>query len=141
MVSFTHEQNSICSQKQLNDIAHEHTIICRQLFAGHVVGSQPMKRKKHLHQMMINFIIFVLSLFFVCLFANQQENKGQINQTLLGSCQMHLTGPLNKINLIWAGLERFILRSFVRSRLMPYKRPLASGFSWKTTNCKPENVI
>ena len=24
-----HEQNSICSQKQLNDIAHEHTIICR----------------------------------------------------------------------------------------------------------------
>ena len=27
MVSFTHEQNSICSPKQLNDIAHEHTII------------------------------------------------------------------------------------------------------------------
>ena len=48
MVSFTHEQNSICSQKQLNDIAHEHTIICRQLFAGHVVGSRPMKRKNSL---------------------------------------------------------------------------------------------
>ena len=46
MVSFTHEQNSICSQKQLNDIAHEHTIICRQLSAGHTVGSRPMKRKK-----------------------------------------------------------------------------------------------
>ena len=57
MVSFTHEQNSICSQKlsqkRLNDIAHEHTIICRQLFAGHVVGSRPMKRKKHLHGMII----------------------------------------------------------------------------------------
>ena len=26
VVSFTHEQNSICSQKQLNDIAREHTI-------------------------------------------------------------------------------------------------------------------
>ena len=51
VVSFTHEQNSICSQKQLNDIAHEHTIICRQLFAGHVVSSRPMKRKKHLHRM------------------------------------------------------------------------------------------
>ena len=51
MVSFTHEQNSICSQKQLKDIAHEHTIICKQLFAGHVVGSRPMKRKKHLHRM------------------------------------------------------------------------------------------
>ena len=55
MVSSTHEQNSICSQKELNDIAHEHTIICRQLFAGHVVGSRPMKRKKHLHRMIIKF--------------------------------------------------------------------------------------
>ena len=59
MVSFMHEQNSICSLKlvfnlkQLNDIEHEHTIICRQLFAGHVVGSWPMKRKKHLHRMII----------------------------------------------------------------------------------------
>ena len=51
MVSSTHEQNSICSQKKLNDIAHEHTIICRQLFAGHVVGSRPTKRKKNLHRM------------------------------------------------------------------------------------------
>ena len=34
MVSFTQEHNSICSQKQLNDIADEHTIIYRQLFAG-----------------------------------------------------------------------------------------------------------
>ena len=47
------------SQKQLNDIAHEHTIICRQLFAGHVVGSRPMKRKKHLHRMIIRFIILI----------------------------------------------------------------------------------
>ena len=53
MVSSTHEQNSICSPKKLNDIAHEQTIICRQLFAGHVVGSRPMKRKKHLHRMII----------------------------------------------------------------------------------------
>ena len=53
MVSFTQEQNSICSQNQLNDIAHEHTIICRQLFAGHVVGSRPMKRKKHFLRMII----------------------------------------------------------------------------------------
>ena len=51
MVSFTHEQNS----KQLNDIAHENTIICRQLFAGHVVGSRPMKTKKHLHRMKNHF--------------------------------------------------------------------------------------
>ena len=37
MVSFTHEQNIICSQTQLDNIAHEQTIICRQLFAGHVL--------------------------------------------------------------------------------------------------------
>ena len=57
MVSFMHEENSICSQKQLNDIAHEYTIIYRQLFAGHVVGSRPMKRKKHLHRMIIIIVL------------------------------------------------------------------------------------
>ena len=55
VVSFMHEQNSICSEKQLNDIAHKHTILCRQLFVGHMVGSRPMKRKKHLHRMIITF--------------------------------------------------------------------------------------
>ena len=52
-VSFTHVQNIICSQTQLDGIAHEQTIICRQLFAGHVVGSRPMKRKKNLLRMII----------------------------------------------------------------------------------------
>ena len=51
VVLFTHEQNNICSQTQKPirrqlDIAHEQTIICRQLFAGHVVGSRPVKRKR-----------------------------------------------------------------------------------------------
>ena len=50
MVSFTHEQNIICSQTKLDDIVHEQTIICRQLFAGHVVGSEEkfaMNEKKN----------------------------------------------------------------------------------------------
>ena len=51
LVSFMHEQNIICSQTHLDDIVHEQTIICRQLFAGHMVGSQPMKRNKNLHWM------------------------------------------------------------------------------------------
>ena len=49
MDSFTHEQKiKICSQTKLDDIfiVHEQTIICRQLFAGHVVGSRPMKKKE-----------------------------------------------------------------------------------------------
>ena len=50
---FTHLQNIICSQTRLDGIAHEQTIICRQLFAGYVVGSWPMKRKKNLLRMII----------------------------------------------------------------------------------------
>ena len=45
-VSFTHVQNIICSQTQVDGIAHEHSIICRQLFAGHVAGSRPLKERK-----------------------------------------------------------------------------------------------
>ena len=44
-----------CSLTELDDIAHEQTITCRQLFAGHVVGSRPMKRKIYLRQMIIDF--------------------------------------------------------------------------------------
>ena len=35
------------SPKQLDDIAHEQTIVCRKLFAGQVVGFWPIKRKKN----------------------------------------------------------------------------------------------
>ena len=58
-VSFTHMQNIICSQTQLDGIAHKQTIICRQLFAGHVVGFRPMKRKKNLHWIIIAFIFSI----------------------------------------------------------------------------------
>ena len=61
-VSFTHVQNIICSQTQLDEIAHEQTIIYRQLFAGHVVGSRPMKTKKNLLRMIIRFMITFLTL-------------------------------------------------------------------------------
>ena len=37
-VSFTHEQNIICSQTQLDDIAHEQTIICRS--SGGLSGNE-----------------------------------------------------------------------------------------------------
>ena len=58
MVSFMiNQHNIICSQTQLDDTVHKQTTICRQLFAGHVVGSRPMKKKKKLHQMIINNII------------------------------------------------------------------------------------
>ena len=54
MLSFTHEQNIICSQTQLDDIEHEQTIICRQLFASHVVGFWPIKRKKNSYRMIMS---------------------------------------------------------------------------------------
>ena len=46
MVSIGNEQNIICSKTHLEDTTHEQTNICRQLFAGHVVGSQSMKRNE-----------------------------------------------------------------------------------------------
>ena len=58
VVTTTHEQNIICSKSHLDSTTHEQTIICRQLFAGHVVGSRPMKRKKKMHRMIISFILF-----------------------------------------------------------------------------------
>ena len=50
-----YEQNVISSQTQLDNIKHEQTIFCRQLFAGQVMGSRPMKRKKNLHWMILTF--------------------------------------------------------------------------------------
>ena len=47
VVSFTHEQNIICSQTQLGDIAHEQTIIWRQLFAGHVVDIRLIRKEEN----------------------------------------------------------------------------------------------
>lgn len=45
----------ICSQTQLDNIKHEQTLICKQLFASHVMGSRPLKRKKNLRWMIITF--------------------------------------------------------------------------------------
>ena len=58
-------QNIICSQTQLDGIAHEKTIIRRQLFAGHVVGSRPTKRKKNLLRMIIRLICTLPAQFMI----------------------------------------------------------------------------
>ena len=49
----TGQNFAICNQTRLDDIAHEQTIICGRLFAGHVVGSRPMKREKKFRRMII----------------------------------------------------------------------------------------
>ena len=59
MVSFTHEQNITCSQAKLDDSAHEQTIICRHLFSGHAVSSQPMKRKKYLQRIIMSLCLLI----------------------------------------------------------------------------------
>ena len=56
------EKNIICSQTKLDNIVHEQTIICRQLFAGHVMSSWPVQRKKNLQRMMICFFMSYLCL-------------------------------------------------------------------------------
>ena len=52
MILFTRKQNIICSQTRLDDIAHEQTIICRQLFGDHVVESH----QENLLRVFMNFI-------------------------------------------------------------------------------------
>ena len=46
----------ICSKTRFDGTTHEQSIICWQIFAGHVVGYWPMERKKKLHRM-INVLI------------------------------------------------------------------------------------
>jgi len=50
LVSFVHEQSTsvICSQTLLDDIAHEQTIICRQLFAGDMHGGLSANEKEEI---------------------------------------------------------------------------------------------
>ena len=51
------DKSVILFRIEKNIIWLEQTTICRQLFAGHVVGFWPMKRKNNLHWM-INTIYF-----------------------------------------------------------------------------------
>ena len=53
----SHKENTICKQRKLDDTAHEQTIICRQLIAGHVIGSRLMRRKKNLDQIITNIML------------------------------------------------------------------------------------
>ena len=56
MVPIAHEQNIICSKTRLDGTTHEQTIICRQLFAGHVMDSRPIGREEKTHRMIIIII-------------------------------------------------------------------------------------
>ena len=58
MVSITHEQNIICRKTRIDGTTHEQTTICKQLFAGHVVGSLRMKREEKMHRMIMFIIDF-----------------------------------------------------------------------------------
>jgi len=79
MVTITHEQNIICSKTHLDGTTHEQTVICRELFAGHVVGSWPMKRKKKMHGLMVIFIRTVPVTLYSCTrtFTSRTKNHGQ----------------------------------------------------------------
>ena len=48
------------SQTQLDDIAHEQTIIWRQLFAGHVVGIRLIKKEEKEFVCLTSILKFLL---------------------------------------------------------------------------------
>ena len=55
MVSIKHKQKSIFNQTQLD----EQTIICRQLFAGHVVGSANEKEETFPPLLIIKNVLYI----------------------------------------------------------------------------------
>ena len=71
-----------CSQIQLDGIAHEQTIICRQLFAGHVVGSRPMKRKKNLLRMIYIDNRLICMLPAHCMISKSNVKLGSVHATI-----------------------------------------------------------
>jgi len=62
----------LAARTTLDGITHEQTIICRQLFAGHVVGPQPMKVGGKIHQM-INIIKLLQTVISDYIFTQQSE--------------------------------------------------------------------
>ena len=73
------------SLTQLDDIAHEQTITWRQLFAGHVLGFQPIKRKQNLHLMIRWFIYSLESLeqLLTCGFSRVSRYKTSLSYRLI----------------------------------------------------------
>ena len=111
-----------------NSWTHEHTIICRQLFAGHMVGSRPMKRKKHLHRMIIPVVQkYSHSLYkllaqavavpsFLCLQAMDDfliiKYLGYFQELLLGSSLylLELASPFEEVCSRWFCTLLFLCR-------------------------------
>ena len=59
------------SRTQLDDFAHEQTIIWRQSFAGQVIGARPVKRKKNSLRMIIDFHVGLnISLSIIAVLSN-----------------------------------------------------------------------
>ena len=63
--------------KHIECTKHVQTIICRQLFAGHVVGSRPMDRKEKMHRMRISFVLQA----FYQIFADHNDSFSSLDYT------------------------------------------------------------
>ena len=72
VISITHKQNIISSK----------TLICRQLFAGHVQSSQPMKSKEKIHRMIIIIILPTSKCYFPDTKYKQNPNQTESNKVL-----------------------------------------------------------
>ena len=59
----------------VDGIVHGQTIICRKLFAGHVVSSRPMKRKKNLLRMIITVLTTSSCPSFLRAMCSKQKSK------------------------------------------------------------------
>ena len=96
MVTIAHEQNIICSKIHLDGTKCDKTSICRQLFAGHVVGSQPRKMTKNMNQMIIiPVIIIVIGMYFTCLPNNNAVTKRKVFHNVVYGIQMFIANKIS----------------------------------------------
>ena len=91
-----HGSNYACAeyylqQTRLNVTTHEQIIICRQLFAGYVVGSQPMERKKTMRRMTMFYILYWYLDSIRCSWI-AMGNITQIFPILAEGCAIHPIG-------------------------------------------------
>ena len=105
MVPIAHEQNIICSKTRLDGTTHEQTIICGQLFAGHVMDSRPIGREEKTHRMIIDIKDIVFGFLDTptcdsdCMLLNYiiLENKYLIYRTTLNKTSLSLKLLFEKI--------------------------------------------
>ena len=118
LISFTHEQKIIWSQTQFNDIAHDQIIFCWQLFAGQVMSSWQMKRKKNLHRMIVQCHLISFNNYNSSYF-KQKGKYRYFNHSPSGDSMsrvfLTLISPITKLRYGWCVNFEWLNKAIIQS--------------------------